>query len=340
LNPLNLVAPGLCGPLPSLDSLRVNTTLSSLARLLVRADKLQSAHKGFYPELAAMFNLQQASPVPSAVLSLLGQEQGVGDGFWFHADPVNLQADMDHAILRDSLSLDLKQDESDKLIKEVNEHFLDDGIRLIATDKDHWFLNIKDHACVETTALHDVIGCNVNFHMPKGDDEKFWKQFLNEVQMLFHMSDVNQQREKTGLMPINSLWLWGGGELPEIRNPFNQYVFANHSLVKGLSVFHEAKHYPLGNVESLFELIDDNPPALVVLDDIFIPACYGDVSSWQEALDVLFVQWIEPLISHAMSRKVAVRLYPCNGVSYLISPSNKYRFLRKGNIKDHISTYE
>ena len=337
---LNLVVPGLCGPLPGLDALQINPTLLSLAKLLARADKFQSEQKGFYPELAALFGLQSASSVPSAALSLLGQKRELGEGCWFHADPVNLQADMDHAILRDSASLDLRPDEAAALIKEVNEHFSEDGIRLIATDENHWFLNIKGHAGIETTALHDVIGCNINFYLPKGEDEKFWQKFLNEVQMLFHTSDVNQQREKSGLLPVNGLWLWGGGELPEIGAPFEQNVYANHMLAKGLAIMHDAKYSSVNNVESLFDMIDENTPSLVVLEGIFTLACYGDMSAWQEALDALFEKWIEPLVSHAMSRKVTVRLHPCNGVNYLISPSNKYRFFRKGNIRDHICTYE
>jgi len=307
LKSLDLVVPGLCGPLPNLDSLQINPTLLSLAKWLSRADKHKSEQKGFYPELALLFGIQSAS-VPSAALSMLGQEKPLGEGYWFHADPVNLQADMDHAILRDSASLDLDINEANALIKEVNEHFFEQGIRLVATDENHWFLNIKNHADINTTALHDVIGCNINFYLPTGVDEKFWKTFLNEVQMLFHMSDVNQQRENSGLLPINSIWLWGGGEIPEIGTPFKKDVYANHMLVKGLANVQNAKCLPVNDVESLLEKINQNTSSLVVLEDVFTPACYGDVPVWQEALDVLFKQWIEPLVSHCMHRKVAVRL--------------------------------
>lgn len=340
MKPLDLVVPGLCGPLPGLDALQINPALLSLTRLLARADKFPSKQKGFYPELAALFGIQPLLAVPSAALSLLGLEHELGDGTWFHADPVHLQANMDHAILRDSTSLDLSADEAAALVKEVNDHFSEDGIRLIATDKNHWFLNINGHADIETTALHDVIGCNINFYMPKGDDKKFWQKFLNEVQMLFHMSDVNQQREKSGLLPVNSLWLWGGGELPEIGMSFKQDVYASHMLAKGLAIIHDAKYCPVNEIEPLFEMIDEKKPSLVVLDDVFTLVCYGDVSAWQQALDALYEQWIEPLVSHCMRRKVSVRLHPCNGVNYLISPSNKYRFFRKANIRDHINTYE
>ena len=339
MNPLNLVVPGMCGPLPEPAAIQNNSTTSSLARLLARADSFPSMQKGFHQELLALCDMQAMS-APSAVLSLLGERQELGEGYWFHADPVHLQADMDRAILRDSLSLDLKQDEADDLIREINQHFYEDGIRLVSLDKNHWFLNITDHARIETTSLHDMIGCNVNFYLPKGEDEKYWKRFLNEVQMLLHMSDVNHRRELSGLLPVNSLWVWGGGILPKINDTFKQRIFTNVPMAKGLAIVHDASHHPISDVASLFETIDDDLPSLVILDDVFVPACYGDVIAWQSALDDLFDQWINPLVAHAMKRKSAIRLYPCNGINYLISPANKYRFYRKGNITDYIGAYE
>lgn len=337
---LDLVVPGLCGPLPDTDLLKINRALLSLGRLLARADRFRSNQQGFHPEISALFGLQDLPSLPSAVLSLLGESRAVDSGHWFHADPVHLQADMDHAILRDGSSLDLTQDESNALVEEVNTHFSEDGISVVALDQNHWFLNISDKDQIETTPLHDVIGRNVNFYFPKGDDERFWKRFLNEVQMLFHMSDVNKQREGSGLLPVNSLWLWGGGEKPQIRQEFNNDIYSNNPLVKGLAVVHDAKCYPADDVNSLIGKISDNVSSLVVLDDVYVKACYGDISAWQDAMDVIYESWIEPLVVHAMKRKIAVRLHPCNGFNYLISPANKYRFFRKVDMRDHISVYE
>jgi hypothetical protein len=340
LNLIDIVVPGVCGPLPDLQGLKLNSTLSALAKLLARADKQQSEEKGFYPELAALFSSKIPDPVPSAALSLLGENQELGEGLWFHADPVNLQIDMDRAILRDCASLDLEADEAAVLINEANDHFSGDGIRLIATDENHWYLNVDGHSDIETTALHDVIGCNVNFFLPKGGDEKYWQRFLNEAQMLFHMSSVNKKREESGQLPVNSLWLWGGGKLPETVTPSRKYVYANHALAKGLAAFHNAEHHHIDDIETLFDMIDKNLSLLVVLDDVFIPACYGDTVAWQQALDELFEQWVEPLVSYSLDRKINVRLHPCNGANYLVSPSNKYRLFRRSNIRDHVTTYE
>ena len=62
--------------------------------------------------LGELFGLDSDQALPVAALSLLASDLNSGKGHWVCADPVYLQADMDHAILRDAQSLDLTQDES------------------------------------------------------------------------------------------------------------------------------------------------------------------------------------------------------------------------------------
>lgn len=339
LKPLEIVVPGLCGPLPDLQGLSETAVTASLARMLVRADKSRSKTRGFHSELAVLFGMDEAITMPSAALSLLGYGYPPGEGSWIHADPVHLQADMDHAILRDSQSMDIPASDADALVEEINQHFSDDNIRLVALDPDHWFLNIGERDVV-TTPLHDVIGRNVNFFLPKGKDEKFIKSLMNEIQMLFHMSKVNQEREACGLLPVNSLWLWGEGKTPAVVSNNLNTVYSNHTLVKGLSELHGIQHKPVENTESLLASLNDETRKLLVFDDLFTIACYGDVCAWQQSLESFFVNWLEPVVSYAMRNKTPVQLYPCNGVRYRISPGNRYRILRRAKIKDHIAVYE
>ena len=44
-----------------------------------------------------------------------------------------------------------------------------------------------------------------------------WYRLINEIQMFMHGHEINQKRLENGLLPINSLWCWGGGQLPEPR---------------------------------------------------------------------------------------------------------------------------
>jgi hypothetical protein len=55
------------------------------------------------------------------------------------------------------------------------------------------------------------------------------------MQMLLHDHAINQSREQNGLVPINSLWLSGGGlkQAPEVAVKRN--IFAKSALVRGLA---------------------------------------------------------------------------------------------------------
>lgn len=341
---LNLVIPGLCGPLPEIDSLN-SDSVKALVSWLARADQQRIPQTNFYEVLALMFGLNDTRPLPAAALSLLASGHYSEQGHWFRADPVYLQADMDHAILRDSHGLDLTLEESSALIEVLNAHFRQDGIRFLMTDKDSWFLNIADHERVTTTPLHEVIGRNVYTFMPQGEDALFWKKFMNEVQMLLHSSAVNEQREQADKLPVNGAWLWGGGALPlnaeaDKNNQQSMEIFSRHAMVRGLSVLNGWQCHSVTHAEDFMAGFPATSNSLLVLDDLFEMTSYGDVMAWQSSLDKLYSQWLEPVLNWAMKKKIKVNLYPCNGVCYQISPYNKFRFFRNKRIRNYIHIYE
>jgi hypothetical protein len=61
-------------------------------------------------------------------------------------------------------------------------------------------------AAIATPPTREVAGLDVDTHMPGAP----WPALLNEIQMALHEHPVNEARE----MPVNSVWLWGPGELP------------------------------------------------------------------------------------------------------------------------------
>lgn len=339
LTQLDLVIPGLCGPLPEIDRLDSESILS-LVSCLARADQQLSPQKSFYDVLVKLFGLDKSKPLPAAALSLLACEQYTEQGYWFHVDPVYLQADMDHAFLRDTHGLDLTQQESKTLIEELNTHFMDDGMHFLMADKDSWFLNIPDHEKVSTTPLNEVISRNVYSFMPQGEDALFWKRFMNEVQMLMHQSQVNVQREENNKLPVNGVWLWGEGSLPNKTDLQNTEVYSQHSLVKGLANINNFNCYQMPDAKTFIEHVAKKENNLLVLDDLFNLTCYGDVMAWQSSFTELYTNWLEPILYWAMKEKIKVNLFPCNGVCYQITSHNRFRIFRNKRIESHIKTYE
>ena len=78
-----------------------------------------------------------------------------------------------------------------------------------------WYLALEKQADLITNPLMEVFGRNVNHFMSSGDDAKYWLTITNEIQMLLHATNVNFERESRNMLTANSVWLWGGGYLPE-----------------------------------------------------------------------------------------------------------------------------
>lgn len=150
---------------------------------------------------------------PYAALSLLAENDIDDDSesYWLRADPVNLQPDRDTVLLAGHEELFLTQDEADKLVTQINEHFIDEPWTLYALSPHRWYLRLNNPAELKTTPLVKVLGEDINQYSPSGDDAEYWFKIVNELQMLIHGSNVNFERESRNMWTANSVWLWGGG---------------------------------------------------------------------------------------------------------------------------------
>ncbi|MGB5397816.1 MAG: hypothetical protein WBN96_11760 [Gammaproteobacteria bacterium] len=342
---LSLVVPGACGPLPanmgSLDHLDQGLRTLPWWTWLSRADRV-AAEPDFHRQLATVFDIQYADAgFPYAALDLLGEDGTPQDKRWLHADPVCLQADVDHAILFDAHSLQLTQAEADKLIAELNVHFAEDGIALFCHSPSSWYLELNHQTNIATHALHDVIGRNVNTFMPTGEDASFWKRFMNEAQMLLHMSEINQQREARGQLPVNSVWLWGEGQLPlaheDEREATLDRVLTSNACARGLAQLEGIACEALpDSFSALAQPLGHGRHDCVILDGLFSAVSYGDVGVWQAQFLELYETWLSPLIHFAQRAKIPVLIYPCDGSAYQLGPSSRLRLWRRGGIKNHL----
>ena len=90
--------------------------------------------------------------------------------------------------------------------------------------------------------------------MPTGEAAAGYRSLVSEVEMSLHDHDVNLRRENDGLLPVNSLWFWGGGLAPEQHTEPHPPLFANDPLLKGywLSKTGVVQKWP-GNIAACLE---------------------------------------------------------------------------------------
>lgn len=338
-NDIDLIVPGLCGPLPELTELHQSKALSSFVSLLGKASRHKTGVSTYPEQLCSSMGVH-FDPVPDAQLSLLAYGINGKGYYWMHADPVHLLADVDHAVLYDSNSLNLDNDEADTLLTALNQHFKDDGIEFVVADANHWFVKSKKEFNVATSRLNDAIMQNINQLMPTGKGSSFFKQLMNESQMLLFANPVNEDRESNGLLTVNSLWFWGEGVLSRRQESDGMKCFGNDVLLKGLANYMNVDCVPFDAAETITAKIMNKGRNLIVVDDLMTACNYGDVSNWLTSFEAMVMKTLNPLITYALKNNLNVHCYPCNGYRYTINSKSKYRFWRSGNLEKYFLSNE
>ena len=81
-----------------------------------------------------------------------------------------------------------------------------------AVDNGLFLLHLKQfEAPTYYPHILSVLGKTANPFIEQSRQNLPWYKLLNEIQMFMHQHEVNQRRIQRGLVPINSLWFWGGG---------------------------------------------------------------------------------------------------------------------------------
>ena len=320
---LALIIPGLCGPdsdPPVSDYLQPRP--AALDRLLSRSKIVQHGTTGLEATLCRWFGLDgngQAA-LPVAPLTYRADAGETAAGYIMRADPVYLRADQSILRLFDADTFPVTQAEADKLVTAFNSFYSERGWQLQAPCPRRWYLTLAAPPAMTTTAVSQLGGQDIDAFLPRGEDAADWHRILNEVQMLFHAHPVNSAREQRGEPAINSLWFWGGGELPEVVQTEFTRVASDHPLAMGLA--RQAGITRVDLPSGATELFDFAAPgsSLLVTDVLESPVLYGEVERWLERLLQLEQQWFIPLLE-AMRRGelTSLAIYPCNGQRFHIS---------------------
>lgn len=345
---LTLVVPGLLG-LPGLraaDFAMLNCT--ALELLLARATREAIPAKGLE---ATLFNLMGVPRVPAedlpiaAVTRLAEMSEQPGGPlhlshldilpgeWWIRADPVHLRADQSRLVLMDSYMLSITRAEAEALVAQFNAFFSADGWWLQAPHPERWYLRLPQDPCMRTYDVTEALGRHIDGFLPSGAQGKRWHTVLNEIQMLFHSSPVNQAREMRGAAPINSVWLWGGGCLPRpsaITAPAWSAVMSNEPVARGLAHLAGIPHAPLPESAHAWLHTPASGTYLLVLDNGYRDALYGDANAWGVAMEHMTDQWFTPVVVALKQRRLdSVSICTADGRMFRITPASLWCFWKR-----------
>ncbi|HET8700664.1 MAG TPA: hypothetical protein VFL97_03245 [Nitrococcus sp.] len=277
---------------------------------------------------AAVAELLGSQPAPVGPISLLGAGGEPGESYWFRAAPIHLRPDRDRLLLLAGSQLQPREDETRLLLSEFNALFREDGLELVAQGGE-WFLRVPNEPVIQIEPLESVSGRYLDEHLPTGPQARSWIAFLNEAQMLLHSSAVNPRREARGELPINGLWIWGGGYLPRWSGPCPiNAVYADTTEARGAARL--AGIEPLPSVGRLSQISAAAGPALAVWSQAQTALVEGDIERWWRVLAAFEAAWAqEALAALRIGSWRAVHLYPGAGRCWRVTAADLRRFWRR-----------
>lgn len=166
---------------------------------------------------------------------------------WMRADPVYVQPEINGArLMAHGEALSLSDADTAAFLPALKPYFGDSGVLLDAPDPHRWYLQMPAGAKLpEMVSLDDALGADLFEQLPDGPDGRRWRSLLSEAQVVLHNHPRNAERAVAGLAPVNSLWFWGAGLLPN-------HVITLHTRVASddgtITAFAQTAGVPVGPV--------------------------------------------------------------------------------------------
>ena len=191
------------------------TASMQLHRLLQRADH-QALETGEAARLARAF---EVLPRKTSVAALTRQlDAGDAEGYtWLRADPANVRPDMASArLIACGDELGLSAQDTEALLRPLKPLFGDEGFPISAPVPSRWYLCLPSDVQLPTFAPPEAVyGDDLLAFMPEGAAGMRWRRLMSEAQIILHHHPINAARTRAGRLPVNSLWFWGAGRLPD-----------------------------------------------------------------------------------------------------------------------------
>jgi hypothetical protein len=258
-----------------------------LASALARADRVQA---GPGPEAQRTRHLRTLpARWPSAALSRCA-ETGIDDarsGAWLRADPAWIRPDINGArLLATGSALDIGDDDVAALLPALRPVFGDTGFLLDAPHPARWYLRLPPGShCPDLPSPEAALGEDVFDHLPQGAPGRRWRALQTEAQVVLHNHPRNQARQASGRAPVNALWLWGAGTLPDAVSSAATTLYSDDPELRGAARLATLHCMPLnqyaapgGEGETLVDLRHQRDP-LDLVERWLLPAAAAAIET-------------------------------------------------------------
>jgi hypothetical protein len=139
---------------------------------------------------------------------------------WACVTPCHWAMGREHATLTEPAALGLSEADSRALMAAMQGYFNEDGITLHYAAPQRWLAAGELFRGLPTASLDRALGRSVDPWLPASTHTgasaagKKLRRLQNEMQMLMYTHPINEARSAQRLLPVNSIWFSGTGDLP------------------------------------------------------------------------------------------------------------------------------
>lgn len=266
--------------------------------------------------LFAMFNYQYQDSLPIARIGACAENLAFNEGWWLRADPVQLQVDAGQIYLIGKEYLEVQQSEMASLSNDLQKYFAELGIRFFSPSNDEWYIQSQEPLGIRNYPLSQVKNRDILEFLPNGENQKFWRLLLTELQMLLFTHAVNKERQNSLKPLVNSLWFWGEGELQSSINTVLKKTWGLSSVQQGLAKYHGIPCFIPQDFQNCLENMDEIGNYLIAIDDHLLPPYTLDPL---EAMNTLATSWFSPLLQALKLKDIILRVYIPGEKQFLIT---------------------
>jgi hypothetical protein len=290
----------------------------ALAKALGRADRTD-ADAGERAQLLRHFDLLPRG-WPVAAITRAFDADDAPLSAWLRADPAFVRPDINGARLLacgDALRLD--QAEADAFVSVLRPLFGDVGMPIDAPRPARWYVRLPREAKLPAMASpEEALGADLFDHLPEGPEGRRWRALLSEAQVALHQHPMNAARAAAGKPPVNSLWFWGGGVLPDHVTTAHARVSSNEITLRALAKASNAEGADLPPT-GFNGAEPPSPPA----SRLFDLRALRDL----RALDA---EWLRPALDAIQSGALSSLDLDCeDGARFNILRNQRWRFWRR-----------
>ncbi|MGH8119286.1 MAG: hypothetical protein ACRESK_01580 [Gammaproteobacteria bacterium] len=331
MNSLTLFIPGLLNPARDVAEEDL-PNVPALSKLLACSAREALVPFGFSDALGMLFGLQRQAgrDFPIGPISRLVDDHHNTENIWMRSDPVHLAADHRGLILMDESTFTLDQHDALVLAASVKDVLAEHGMQLEVPVMNRWYVSLEKLPDVQTTPLHEAAGRDIHTCMPRGAGQLAWARLLNELQMALYASEINLAREQRREKPVNSVWLWGAGSLPELQECPWSRVFTDEVIARGFSLLAQTPCADLpDSVDEVLDASAADEDVLVVISFGLRHSQYHDLQGWLDFTAYLEQFWFADLPLYLREKEIAEVVVLTEHQQFTCRRRSLYKFWRR-----------